>query len=325
MSRPISSSLLADLDALADQQDGFVLASQMAGMSIPRSTVATLTRPGGPLRRVLPATYALGGSELTPRRRESAALLYAGRPALLTGSAAVRAYGLRYLPDDPASAPVHVLIEHHRTRASRGFARVERTLRFPPAIERGGRPLAPLPRALFDTARHCQDLRATRAMLLEALTQNRTSPAQLEREIRAGQRRWTAILRQVVREHRAGIASAPEAEFRAVWEARGLPPMHWNGALLTPSGRFIARPDCYDEEVGMAVENDSREYHSGPRYAETVERHRRLATYGIVVCSIVPSQFRADPEGVIADVLKARESLIGRPPPAVVVVPFGAE
>ena len=38
----------------------------------------------------------------------------------------------------------------------------------------------------------------------------------------------------------------------------------------------------------MAVEMDSREYHSGARYAATVARHRRLASYGVVVCSIVP-------------------------------------
>ena len=132
-------------------------------------------------------------------------------------------------------------------------------------------------------------------------------------------------MRQVLREHRAGVASAPEAEFRAAWEARGLPPMHWNSTLRTPSGLFVARTDGYDEEVGLAVEMDSREHHSGARYAETVARHRRLASHGVVVCSIVPSEFRADKDAILDEVLASRESLLGRPRPLLVVIPFGAE
>ncbi len=320
--RLLPADLSASIDDLSDRQGGFVLMRQLVALDMPRSTISRLTRTGGPLQRVLPATYFTGRRELTLGDRETAVLLYAGSPSLLTGSAALQHYGSRYLPEDPRVAPIHVLIGHDRKRASRSFARIERTFRLPPPVPLHHRPLAPFSRALFDAARHVPDQRLTRAVILEALQGERITVDQLEQELEAGQRRWTALIRDVVREFRSGSASAPEAEFRQAWEARGLPPMVWNPRLYSPEGDFIARTDGYCPVTGMALEIESREYHAGRRWAATLGRQRRMTSYGIVVVPVVPEQFRRDEERVVQEVLRARQSLLGRPLPLVTVVPF---
>lgn len=324
MPRPFPEHLASAIDSIADRQGGFVLRSQLVAIRIPDSTISRLTRSGGPWQRVLPATYFLPNRPLAVGDRETAALLYAGHPHILTGSAALRHYGLRYVPEDPALAPIHVLIPHTSNRASRGFARIERTRRLPEPVPLHGLPMAPLPRALFDATRFVHDQERTRAVLLEALQANRVEPGQLEEEFRLGQRKWTALARAAVREFRTGSASAPEAEFREGWESRGFPLLLWNASLHTPDGVHIATTDGFDPATGMAVEIESREFHSGSRWAASLARQRRMTSFGVVVVPVVPSELRADADGVYADVLRARERLLGRPLPPVVVNAFRA-
>ena len=223
---------------------------------------------------------------LTVEQRETAALLYAGSSSLLTGTAALRHYGMRYLPEDPRVDPIHVLIEHPRSRASRGFATDRTHVAAPrPRSAASNRPLAPLPRALFDSARHVQDRRATRAVTSRGAPGRSAHSRPARDGARAGQRRWTALMRDVLAEFLAGSASAPEAEFRQAWESRDLPTLLWNPTLYAADGTRIARIDGYDAETGMAVEMESREYHSGLRWADatgspsphSVVRRRRRA------------------------------------------------
>lgn len=324
MPRLLASSTTDALDALARGQGGFVLRRQLVAMGLPRSTISGLTRTAGRWQRVMPGTYFVHQRPLTVDERETGVLLYAGAGGVLTGTAALRHFGMRYLPEDPALAPVHVLIGQEASRTSRGMARIERTWRLPKPVLLHGKPVAPLARALFDSARHVPDRRLTRALILEALQNERIAPAQLEFELAAGQRRWTALMRDALREFRSGSVSAPEAEFREGWESRGLPTLLWNPTILTEDEEFIASPDGYDEETGMAVEMHSMEFHTGRRVAATFARHRRMAGAGLVVVPLVPFQLRADPGRVYAEVMATRSSLVGRPPPAVIVRRFSA-
>ena len=59
----------------------------------------------------------------------------------------------------------------------------------------------------------------------------------------------------------------------------GLPEPLWNPRLETLSGEFIAEPDAYFKELGLALEVDSRQYHfeNADHYTNTWRRHRRYA------------------------------------------------
>lgn len=320
MPRPFPPDVLAAVDALAASQDGLIRRAQLVQLGVSRSGISRLTRSGGPWQRLLPATYFVPRSEPTPRDRELAALMYAGADSVLTGHATLRHCGMRYAPSESADPTLHALIPYERTVASRGFVRIERTKRMPTPLLLHGVRLAPLPRALFDATRHCSDQRLVRAVLMEALQNRRVTPAQIEAEFDAGQRRWTALARDVVREFRTGSASAPEAELRQTWESRSLPPMTWNATLLSHEGEFIAETDAYDDSCGMALEMESREFHSGLRWDQGLARLRLLASYGIVVVPVTPQQFRSDPDQVLREILAVRASLHGRPPPPVRVV-----
>ena len=81
---------------------------------MPHSTVDRYAAPGGRWQRLLPGVYLALTGTATQDQREMAALLYAGRRSLLTGSAAMRRHHLRPAGPDV----VDVLIPWERSRQS---------------------------------------------------------------------------------------------------------------------------------------------------------------------------------------------------------------
>lgn len=93
-----------------------------------------------------------------------------------------------------------------------------------------------------------------------------------------------------------------------VWKRTGLPAPAWNVDLFDGAGRFIARPDAWCDEVGLAWEIDSAEYHFGrDGYARTLGRNTRYAAAGIVLVQTLPKRLRTEPDAVAAE-------LVGRVP-----------
>ncbi|HUW17165.1 MAG TPA: hypothetical protein VMW94_08800 [Actinomycetes bacterium] len=311
----------ASLDHLAHVQEGIVLAWQLRELGINSSTISDWTRTGGRWRRLLPGTYLVMPGEPTTTQQMRAALLYAGRTAVLTGVTAAAVHGLRKLPCSPCS-PVHVSLDFARHRSTAGFVLVERTRRPIEPTTVAGFPVAPLPRALFDASRRIAHRPQTRALILEAIQRRLVTAEQLRDEVDAGQRRWTALLRDTLKDSTSGVQSAEEARFRDGYLAAGLPEPLWNPTLLTREGTFIARPDAYLGSVGLAIEIDSREHHAADHDWEvTLERHARLTAAGVVVIHVVPRRYRREPDVVHREILATLTHLDGRPAPDVVVVP----
>jgi hypothetical protein len=102
---------------------------------IPHSTVDRYAAPGGRWQRLLPGVYLAVTGTATQDQRDMAALLYAGRRSLLTGSAAMRRHHLRPAGPDV----VDVLIPWERSRQSTGFVRIHRTQRMPERLFVSGR------------------------------------------------------------------------------------------------------------------------------------------------------------------------------------------
>lgn len=273
--------------------------------------------PGGPWQRPLPGVILLHDWRPTRRQLVEAALLYVGGDALITGLEACRLHGLRAVPEEPV---VHVLIPHDRRVIGADYVIVERTIRFPTSVVRDGVPLAPLPRAVIDACRRLRAFDPSRALITEAVQRGRVSPSVLEHELSIGSQRGTAVPREILRDVLTGARSVAEIDGQRVWERTGLPPLEWNVDVFHQDGRFIARPDGWSDNVALAWEIDSYEYHfQRGDYARTLERNARYAAAGIVLVQTLPNRLRAEPDAVAAELTAAHRAASARARPEVEV------
>jgi hypothetical protein len=222
---------------------------------------------------------------------------------MITGIEAVRMHGVLKVPDDRR---VQVLIPHESKVATWGFAVVERTIHLPKPVFIEGIPVAPLARALIDAARRIDRLDEIRAMIAYAIQHRLCTPEALQRELAEGSTIGSALPRRVVHEMNAGIRSVAEAWAKRVIKRSGLPQPQWNVEIRDVEGKLLGITDAWWEEIGLAWEIDSLEYHLGPAdYARTVEKHTRFAAAGVMVVHTLPSRIRDNPEAVISELQAA--------------------
>jgi hypothetical protein len=139
-------------------------------------------------------------------------------------------------------------------------------------------------------------------------------------EVRAAARQRTALARGVLREISAGIRSVAEAKLRKEFQRRGVPEPAWNKDLFTPEGEFVACPDAYWAEYGVALELDSMAWHLSPeRYQKTQRRQRRLVVHNVDVLPVSPSDAVADPGGLCDEIMLKIRNAASRPLPSLVV------
>ncbi|MHA6629365.1 hypothetical protein ACU61A_28345 [Pseudonocardia sichuanensis] len=247
--------------------------------------------------------------------RRCGALAHAGPGAVVTGLDALALHGMNRVP--APSGAVHVLVPEDRRRVGYGLALVERTDHLPEPVP-GRWPLAPLPRAVLDHVRRISDRDRIRSALAEVVQRGRATPAQLLHELEAGGQRGSRLPRDVLREVGAGIRSVAEAHAREILrESPSLSPALWNLWIFDAAGRFIAMPDAWFDDVAMAWEIDSREFHLSPAdYEATLERRSAMTAAGIVVIATVPTRIHEDPRAVLAELEAAHAQALRRPRPA---------
>ncbi|MBB4904935.1 hypothetical protein [Actinophytocola algeriensis] len=296
-------------------RSGVITMATLERLGVSPQTAYRRCKPGELWQRPLPGVFILGNAPPSPRQLIEAALLFAGPEALLTGVAACRCHGLRSASDETT---VHVLIPHDRNVKSCDYVIVERTTRFPERVLRDGVPLAPLPRAVLDACRRFRAFDPCRALLAEAVQRGRVTAGALEHELAHGSQRGTAVPRSVLRDVLRGARSVAEIDGMRVWKHTGLPHLSWNVDLFDEGGRLIARPDGWCDEVGLAWEIDSYEYHFGREgYARTLERNARYAAAGILVVQTLPNRLRTEPDVVAAELRAAYRAAADRPRPNV--------
>lgn len=288
----------------------------LQALGVPSNTTYRRCGPHGPWRRLLPGVVVLHNGSTTHRERVSAALVYAGAPAVVSGVEACRRYGLR----EAQGTAVQVLVPNGRQLRNSGFVLVERTQRMPDATHYDGVPLAPLRRALIDASRRIPDLDPCRALLAEAVQRGMTTLEELSAELALGSTRGSAIPRAVLAELGSGARSVAELDGVRLWKRAGLPPAVWNGRLYTTEGEYVATPDAWREEAGFAWELDSTTHHGRTDgFARTVARNTRYAAAGVVVLQTLPARIRTEPEAVIAELRAAYAAAAARPRPPVVL------
>lgn len=91
----------------------------------------------------------------------------------------------------------------------------------------------------------------------------------------------------------------------------------WNPRLYDRDGAFIAIPDAWFDEVAMAWEIDSKEWHLSPEdYAATVQRRTRMMAAGVIVVQRLPSALRLRPAAVLGDLQANLAHAAVRPRPS---------
>jgi hypothetical protein len=300
-------------------QENVISRRQALACGLTRNALAYRIRPGGPWQRLLPHSFVAQTGPPTAAQKDMAALLYAGPGSVLTGPAALR--GLRVISAEPGRRDV--LVPASRRPRSEGFVAIHRTTRMPERVACEGRRLYVLPaRALADTARGMTSLREVRALIAGALQRGDCPLRMLVAELREGQVRHSALLRQVLAEAAGGIRSVVEGDFKDLIERAGLPRPMFNARLFTTDGTFIGSPDAWWPDAGVAAEVDSRQWHLRPDdWEKTMRRHAVMSRHGILVLHFTPDRIRSDPATVIADIADSLRAGRDRPPLPIQVRP----
>jgi hypothetical protein len=286
-----------DLDQLLVSQRGLLTRAQALAAGLSDEDIRReLRRPRW--QRLLPGLYATFTGDVTLELKRFAATLYLGPDAQITGLAALVWHEFRHLPPDDL---LHVLVPHSTRRGSRGFLRVQRTHRLDPNAHRGTRyTVCSVARAVADACRLLDDVRSVRAVVAESVQRGLTTVDALQRECELAGTSRTSLLRGALREVRVGARSAPEIELKKILEPSVLiREVLWNPKLVAGDGALLPSPDGWIDDVGIALEVDSREYHLGPeQWQQTMRRHNTLAAYGVVVLHFTPSEIRSRPSHV---------------------------
>ncbi|NUS44217.1 MAG: hypothetical protein HOQ24_11080 [Mycobacteriaceae bacterium] len=308
--------LWCDSELLYDNsREGVIMWSAITELGAAGSTVSRRCRSGGQWQLLLPGVVLLHGGPPTLRQRMIAALLYVGGDAAITGEAALWLHGIGRGPEPQA---VHLLRPASRHRLSSGFAVVERSCKMPEAVTREGLRVVPLSRAVVDACRRRRDLPWCRALLVNVIQRGAATAAELTAELAAGSRRGSAAPREALAELAGGALSYPEIEAQKLSVRAGLPPMVWNRDIEESDGTFVAKPDGWQDGVGLAWEIDSFAHHGTPdAYEHTVNRRQRMESLGIVVVVHTPRMIRVNETQVVADLRSAYVRAAARPRPPI--------
>lgn len=295
-----------------------VVALERIGVS--RAMSARRCGPGGPWQKPAPGIVVLHNAPLNRDDLRAVALLLGGPEAVLSGPDGLRALGMRRSPEP--IGPVHVLVPAERQRTAQGLALLERTTRLPRPLL-GRWPCAPAARAVLDTTRRCADRDVVRATIAEVVQRGRATPAQLAAELNAGSGRGAALVRSVLDEVGAGVRSAAEGVARRLLlRSPRLRSALWNPSLYDTHGRLIAVADAWLDDVAMAWEIDSYEWHLSPAdYDATLARRSTMTAAGIVVVHHSPRRVRTDEPGVLAELEGTYDQCRLRPRPDIRAVP----
>ena len=293
-----------DLDRLVQTQRGLLTRGQALAAGLQDEAIRRALRDAK-WQRLLPGLYATFIGGVTLEQRRLAATLYLGTDAQITGAAALVWHGFRQTNSEEI---LHVLVPHAKRRASRGFVRVQRTHRMDPHAHSGnGYRVCSVARAVADYCRLLDEIRPVRAVVAEAVQRRLTTVDALKRELELAATSRTRLFRRALAEIGVGPRSAPEIELKDILVRSAVADLViWNPRLVTSDGTALPSPDGWIDQVAIALEVDSREYHLGPDdWQKTMRRHNALAAHGVLVLHFTPSEIRSRPAHVRGTIERA--------------------
>ena len=119
-----------------------------------------------------------------------------------------------------------------------------------------------------------------------------------------------------------GVRSVAEADARRLVQRSGLPLPLWNHRILDEQGRSIAIADAWFDDVAMAWEIDSRQWHLDPDdYTRTLDRRSALMAAGAVVLHTQPQKLHERQREAQAELIATHAAAARRPRPPITAVP----
>jgi very-short-patch-repair endonuclease len=293
------------------RQEAVISRSQALMLGLTDAAIRRRTGPGGSWQRLLPGVYLTVTGRATLDQRQIAALLYAGHSSMLTGTAALHRLEVRV----PARDTMVVLVPADKQHRSVGYVTIWPTTRMPERCMVAGVIRFAMPdRAAADATRELTSDRDIRAVIADAVQKRWCAPERLAEELRLGPRRGSRPLRMALAEVADGARSVAESDLLRLIKRACIDAPLCN-RLVYAGKTFIAKPDMWWPDAGVAVEVDSREWHLLPEHAEeTMRRHNRMGMHGIVVLHFAPRQIREQPDWVISEIRRALSSGRTRPP-----------
>lgn len=315
LSRDLSTTVVE----LLRTQDGLVTRRQLyeAGWS-PHDVRWWLRREWSV---VLPGVVASFRGRLSARQQLVAASLYAGEGAVITSNTAARWRGSVNAPDD---GRVHLFIPLARTLTANPALVIRRSRRpDPKQLRRGCLVFASAARSFADAARDAPSVRDARAVVIESVQRELVTIEELRVELDDGPRCGSALLRAGIDAAASGAWSVPEHDLLQVLRSSGRFPVVWaNPVLQAPDGTRLPTPDCWLDDVGLAIQVHSRRHHFGVAdWEHTLHQDGVFAEYGVPVIAITPQQLRASPSGVLARISRAHAARRGSARPNVIATP----
>jgi hypothetical protein len=281
-------------------QEGIVTRQQALAAGLSRDAIKARL-DGGRWQRLHPGIYAVFTGEPSRRARLWAAVLYAGRDAMLSHQTAAEADGL-----DTRRGAIHVTVPAARTvRAASGMVIHRRAragdIRHPSRLP----PRPRIEETVLDLAAAARSYDEAYGWLCRACADRLTTPGKL-REAMAGRRklRWRQVLAACIDEIAGGVFSGLELRYlRNVERAHGLP-VAARQAKATSNGRNEYRDILY-RDYGVAVETDGRAAHPVSAWPRDAARDNAAAARGLVTLRYPWRPVTSEPCRVAAEVAAA--------------------
>jgi len=151
---------------------------------------------------------------------------------------------------------------------------------------------APLDRAIADSVRRLSDMSEVRDLIASGVQRGKVGIWELARELDLGPKQGSARLRLALGEVADGVRSVAEADLRSLVKQFGLPDPLYNPKLFV-AGEFLAMPDAWWPDFGVAAEVESKAWHMSPAdWQRTVDRQARMSAEGILVMPLIPVRLR---------------------------------
>jgi hypothetical protein len=284
--------------------------ADLVDLGLTAASVKRRCSPGGPWQSLLPGVVLLTDTSPSRRQLVQAALRYAGKDSVVTGQDALALHGVRAAYP---SGRVHLLIPSFQVLRSGLDLLVERTPAPPRPVLRHGLLTAPLARAAVDAARQMQSRAMVSAVFSEVVFQHGVRLDELNSELVVGGRRGAGMPRGVLYEISTRMRKAVASSARELIQSAGLPPPQWNVRVDDAMGNPLGTVTGTWQDAKIAWDVHAFDFDPAPAgYPIALKRGSRLAASGHLVLHTCATQIRANPKGVIADLLATFEKALTR-------------
>jgi hypothetical protein len=121
-----------------------------------------------------------------------------------------------------------------------------------------------------------------RDLIASGVQRGKVGILELARELDLGPRQGSARLRLALGEVADGVRSVAEADLRSLVRQFRLPDPLYNPKLFV-AGEFLAMPDAWWPDFGVAGEVESKAWHMSPAdWQRTLDRQARMSAQGIL-------------------------------------------